>query len=378
MKKALKTILLFVLVMAMLIPTTVTTFAASLPIQATNEYIVLQKANYVFNSGDDRQVESVKTVYDFAGNTFYVAECTPTGYYIYNVETDTVVESSERGVSPYIGYSQNLYYGGPTYYYVLENGSYKHTIDETETLATAQVQVLRQNCQVGFETIEARYQTRANSVSPMAVYSTDITVDHPEFYQNLTHCGYISGGRCGFIALGMLIAYKDKYADDDLLADAYWETNSILNSQNTSGITVSANNVISKKLYDLDPKDSTTSMHIHNVAKKYFAQVGVSVNHTSRWKPFFTEGTVRNLIDDDNPVILFGSVPDNPTTTSVMNVTPMSSEGDSSNHAVVAYGYSSDKSKFIVHYGWESSYYPDARIDLGYFGLGSIYSFDVN
>lgn len=79
MKKALKTILLFVLVMAMLIPTTVTTFAASLPIQATNEYIVLQKANYVFNSGDDRQVESVKTVYDFAGNTFYVAECTPTG-----------------------------------------------------------------------------------------------------------------------------------------------------------------------------------------------------------------------------------------------------------------------------------------------------------
>ena len=79
MKKALKTILLFVLVMAMLIPTTVTTFAASLPIQATNEYIVLQKANYVFNSGDDRQVESVKTVYDFAGNTFYVAECTHTG-----------------------------------------------------------------------------------------------------------------------------------------------------------------------------------------------------------------------------------------------------------------------------------------------------------
>lgn len=375
MKRSIKTILSFVLVMTMLVPTTVTTFAASIQTTAINEQVVLQKVNYVFDG--DKTVENIKTVYDFAGNAFYVAECSPTGYYIYNVETDTVVESSERGVSPYAGYSDNLYYGGPTYYYVLKNGSYEHTIDDEETLNSAQIQVLSQNCQAGFETIETRYQTRSGSVSTMAVYSTDITVDHPEFYQNLTHCGYISGGRCGFIALGMLIAYKDKYEDDELLSDAYWETDNILKSKNTSDITVSANNVISQKLYELDPKDSTTSMHIHDVAKKYLDEVGKSADHTSRWKPFFTEGTVRNLIDDGNPVILFGSVPSNPTTASALNMTISSSEGDSSNHAVVAYGYSSDETKFIVHYGWENSYYPDARIDLGYFSLGSIYTFEL-
>lgn len=378
MKKAIKTVLSFALMFAMLVPTTASVFAASGSSHAANDYMIRQKAGCVFNDGHDRQIKDIKTVYDFAGNTFYVAECAPTGYYIYSVETDTIVESSERGVSPYVGFSHNMYYGGPTYYYVLENGTYVHTVDATETLSADQVKILRQNCQKGFETLESRYQTRDQSISTMAVYASDKTVSHPEFYQNLTHCGYIDGGRCGFIALGMLIAYKDKYEDDGLMSDSYWETESTLNSIYSVGITPSARTIISQKLYDLDPKDSTTSMHIHSVAKKYLSEVGKSAKHTAPWKPFFTEETVRKLIDAGNPVILFGNLPDDPTTSGTIDTHTSSSDKATSNHAVVAYGYSQDKTKFIVHYGWESVYYPDARIDLGYFSLGSIYSFELD
>lgn len=309
MKKAIKTVLSFALMLAMLVPTTASVFAASGSSHAANDYMIRQKAGCVFNYGRDRQIKDIKTVYDFAGNEFYVAECVPTGYYIYNVETDTIVESSERGVSPYIGYSRDMYYGGPTYYYVMENGTYRHAMDATETLSNDQVQILRQSCQKGFETIETRYQTRDKAISTMVLYASDKTVRHPEFYQNLTHCGYISGGKCGFIALWMLIAYKDKYEDDELMSDSYWETDSTLNSINSTGVTVSSRTVISQKLYELDPKDSTTSMHIHSVAKKYLSEVEKSASHTSFRKPFFTEGTIRSLIDAGNPVILFGNLP---------------------------------------------------------------------
>lgn len=376
MKRNFKVMLSLLLVLAMTVPMSVSVFALSIQEEVSIELEMSEKMNSVFDNTEGMTLENVKEIQDFDGNLFYVVECLPTGYFIYNPTTDIVVESSQKGVSPYFDMDGDLYYGGPTYYYVLQNNTYTHTIDE-EVLTESSVVLMQETCRSAFENLEATALARKNEVSTLAIADDDITVAHPEFYQNLTHCGYISGGRCGFIALGMLIAYKDKYEDDDLMSDNYWENDNILNSKNTSGLTVSADNVISQKLYELDPKDSTTSMHIHDVAKQYLSEVGKSANHTSRWKPFFTEGTVRNLIDAGNPVILFGSVPSNPTTVSTSSVIA-SSEGDSSNHAVVAYGYSADKTKFIVHYGWESSYYPDVKIDLGYFSLGSIYSFDLD
>lgn len=336
---------------------------------------------FIFDNSKSLQLDTVKTVYDFASNKFYVTECTPSGYFIYNPNTDTVVESSEKGVSPYVGFNEDLFYGGPTYYYVLINGSYKHTLLSSEVLSDNQVAHLQQSCKVGYKNIETKYLSRNNCLSVTAADSDNKTIKHPEFYKNLTHCGYISGGYCGFIALGMLIAYKDKYEDDELMDNKYWEnenTKTTFKSKNTSGITVNADTVISKKLYDLSPKDSTTSMHIHDVAKMYLSEVGKSANHTSRWKPFFTESTVRGLIDEDNPVILFSIAPENPTKASSQSAVVASSGDETTKHAIIAYGYTGDKEKFIVHYGWENSFYPDAEIDLGYFDLGSIYTFDLN
>lgn len=381
MKRKLKIVVSLLLVFAMMLPTTVSAFAVSVDSDNSIVQTVKQKMLSVFYDNENLQLDTVKTAYDFAGNLFYIAECVPTGYFIYNPNTDTVVESSEKGYSPYIGLNENLFYGGPTYYYVFANGEYKHALLDAEILSDNQIAYLQKNCEVGYKNIENEYLNRNSTITTMSGDPTDKMIAHPDFYKNLTHCGYINGGYCGFIALGMLIAYKDKYEDNGLMDDKYWEnsnTKTTLKSEYTSGITVSANNVISKKLYDLYPKSSTTSMHIHDVAKKYLAEVKKSANHTSRWKPLFTESTIRDLIDEDNPVILFGILPKKPTTANLQGDAVVLSDGDTTDHAVVAYGYTGTGNKFIVHYGWENSFYPDAKIDLGYFSLGSIYSFDLN
>lgn len=368
MKLKFKATVALLLVLSMMIPMSVSVFAESNSDDDLIWQSMTEKTSAVFENADEMALENVKEVYDFAGNIFYVGECLPTGYFIYNPTTDIVVESSKSGVSPYHNVSGELYYGGPTYYYVLKNGIYTHTIEAQEVLTNDTVVALQENCEAAYQSILIKAATLDNGVSAVAVESGDKTIKHPEFFQNLSHCGYVSigDGICGFIALGMIIAYNDKYINDNIMNDDYWENSAKtkLGSVSTYGEGVTANNVISKKLYDLDPKSSTTAIHIHDVCEKYLKEVGLSADHTSRVKPFFTESTVRKLIDKDVPVILFGSV-------------PYQYKDGNCNHAVVAYGYSADKDSFIVHYGWEYSYYPDVKIDLGYFSLGSIYAFEL-
>lgn len=369
MKKRMTIMTALLLSIVMVLPMTVSAYAVSIQEKSTLEKEIRTKMVTVFDNSDGVVLNEVKELHDFDNNVLYAAECTPTGYFIYDAVTDTIIESSERGVSPYLNQVGDLYYGGPTYYYSLQNGQYIHTVDETEILTASNVEIIRANCHVAYSAIESKAAIQNYSPMTREIAADDITVDHPEFFQNLAHCGYMSigNGICGFIALGMIIAYNDKYVDDNIMDNVYWEDNTktLLNSSNTTGITPSAANVISKKLYDLDPKDSTTAIHIHDVSEEYLDEVGLLANHTSRVKPFFTEGTVRNHIDDGIPVILFGNV-------------PYQYQDGTCNHAVVAYGYSADKDSFIVHYGWESSYYPDVKIDLGYFSLGSIYAFELD
>ncbi|NCC55956.1 MAG: hypothetical protein EOM11_10865, partial [Erysipelotrichia bacterium] len=61
-------------------------------------------------------------------------------------------------------------------------------------------------------------------------------------------------------------------------------------------------------LYDLDPKDGTTSVHIHNVMQQYSNERNLTYDHTSRYKPFYTIATITNAIDRNTPVEVFGSL----------------------------------------------------------------------
>ena len=69
-----------------------------------------------------------KLLQDFAGNTYTLIECHPSGYMIMCDASATMVEYSASSPSPYSKFNSNLYYAGPTYYYVLSNGKYMHAI----------------------------------------------------------------------------------------------------------------------------------------------------------------------------------------------------------------------------------------------------------
>lgn len=357
---------LLLVISMVVVPISAASFSLSVKNTYTVEQTMTEKMRVVFPDDTSMEFNEAKIIHDFVGNIFYVVECSPAGYFIYNPTTDSVVESSQRGVSPYKEVNGDLYYGGATYYYSLKNNSYTHTISNNEILTEDDVAVLKSNCRTAYNNLVVACSEKKSLMSQRVVESNDVTVYQPQFFRNLTHCGYIDGGVCGFIALGMLIAYKDKFIDDSVMNNQYWESGGgTLTSKNTPNITVSSETVISKKLYDLAPKDSTTAIHISDVCKLYLAEVGLTAEHTCRVKPLFTEAAVRNLIDDNVPVILFGNL-------------PYQYQDGNCMHAVVAYGYSADKSSFIVHYGWEGTHcYTDVKVNIGYFGLGSIYAFKL-
>lgn len=64
----------------------------------------------------EASINSTKTLYDFAGNTYTLVECAPTGYMIMCDDSATMVEYSGTSPSPYLGLTNNLYYGGPSYF----------------------------------------------------------------------------------------------------------------------------------------------------------------------------------------------------------------------------------------------------------------------
>lgn len=76
----------------------------------------------------DLEVATVKELSDFSGNKYYITEFTPTGYLICHGETGEMIEYSESASSPYLEYSENLYYCGPTYYYIPANGGFTHSV----------------------------------------------------------------------------------------------------------------------------------------------------------------------------------------------------------------------------------------------------------
>ena len=125
------------------------------------------------------------------------------------------------------------------------------------------------------------------------------------------------------------------------------------------------NDSFTKYLHDLDPKETTTSVHINSVSNQYLEEKNISgIDHTNRIWGFFTSGTIKGILDDGYPVELFGSLADPPG---------YDGEGKKSGHAVVAYQYIEDSgTQYVCHYGWNG--YSNVTIQGT---LGSIYAMEL-
>lgn len=105
----------------------------------------------------EASISATKTLYDFAGNTYTLVECSPTGYMIMCDDSATMVEYSGTSPSPYLGLTTNLYYGGPSYFYTLENGTYRHTVTgeifDYSPVVSTHIQMMTNNQLITLQTL---------------------------------------------------------------------------------------------------------------------------------------------------------------------------------------------------------------------------------
>ena len=357
-------------------------FAAVFVTKSPLHVVFEQKAESIELSGQNLTVNTVKEVKDFSGRIYIVVECAPTGYMIYSTETGVFVESSPTSYSPYLNFSgDNLYYGGPTEYYRLVNGTYLHTIlPETITQATDvdRMENLSDSISERLQTVKdvalLDYVLNENSSAyalsqravPLSVTGGGLSAEEISWFQGLTSCGYYEGpasdgstyGCCGFVGLNIIYAFFDKFIDDIYMDNQYWA-----NSAKTS--LKNGNDSFTKYLHDLDPKETTTSVHINSVSNQYLDEKNISgIDHTNRIWGLFTSGTIKGILDNGYPVELFGSLADPPG---------YDGEGKKSGHAVVAYQYIEDSgTQYVCHYGWNG--YSNVTIQGT---LGSIYAMEL-
>ncbi len=318
-----------------------------------------------------------KPAKDFAGTNYLIGENkTGEGYFIYNSDEKIITEYSLSGESPYKNYETNLIYGGMTEYFVVENSYYKSIVDNEQKYDVNEVKPYTAYNKMSYD----------NSLTPLASYvPAEISVAHPDFFNTILreNCGYSvtvdsSGethGRCGFVALGMLIAYADKYKNDNLMQNKFY-----VDSINRIGLhndyyTTVNNKSISNYIYNLHPKDGTTSMHIKETMNIYVEERNKQLNSNSQmkikwsslWRPFISNHSIWSPIKNNCPIILFGNheYEDNNQVTI-----------KEKNHAVVAYGAKltvNGNYYWRCHFGWESGPY-DVFVTGGI--IGSIYHFD--
>lgn len=365
-------LVLIVVVLGLFIIKPTLTYSSSLIENANQEKRTYQIFNLKLEQvkGESNlTIDKVKKAYDFAGNTYQIIECLPIGYMIYSVETGVFVEYSISSFSPYYNYYDNLYYGGPTYYYYFSNNTLYHTIINEKHSNLDMIGFSNSSREFHDELTKKKDEAvleyikegkEINNITPEATWER--SVYYPSFFKNLDPFGDMDGDNCGFIALNMMIAYHDKYknkTDEDIMDDKYW-----YNPEKTA--LKSFEDSLSQYLYDLDPKDGTTSVHIHNVMKKYSEERNLSYDHTSRYKPFYTIETVMNAIDRNTPVEAFGNLGN-----------PLGS--GSVSHAVVIYKYRSKinflgiayDADYTCHFGW---YGYNEVVLTG--TIGSIYFFE--
>lgn len=327
------------------------------------------------------KIDKIKTAYDFAGNQYTVIECAPIGYLIFCDSLGSFVEYSPSSYSPYRGVDEGLYYCGPTFYYVLNQRKslLRHTILENEQISLEDKDNYVHSCELLYDYIKEQgnsvildyihYEKQTLSFAEvMASYAANTVnygyLSNYDFFYNMTSpCGYYcptgSDGVCGYVGLSMIIGYRDRYRDDNYMNNDYW-----FDPNNKNYLKNGVNSFAAYLRNNHGSSDSTYSATIKAVSESYFSGSSLTVSHTSKLWGSFTRNTIMEVIDKDNPVLLFGSLED------------PSNGGRSINHAVVAYKYMDEsgifgETRYTAHFGW------DNYSNIYVFGtLGSIYILD--
>ena len=328
---------------------------------------------------DELRILSIERISDFEGNEYTLVECAPTGYMIYHNESGVFVEYSPVTNSAYYNTTGERKYVGPNAYYISEERKKYRDILRDEKLNASQVERLKNSSEkINDKLSENKNADIINYVEGNTdfglaeIYGDSITyastrtvtegewkyVNGYEFFANLNQCGYIGGGKCGYIAAAMLLTYDEVVNGIDTVPNGWYEQ-------------------ISEKEYQIDPAfatrlynmgvesghgASTTSGEIHDTVNTWLARRMLTANHISLYVPTQAASKIKALINENRPVIWFGDIWDNTY-----------SNESAGFHAIVIYGYRNVwySNEFVAHFGWNNA------TKVYFTGiLGSMYSYE--
>lgn len=336
MIRFLKKSISFFLAVAMLLTSVISISADNN--QSNLSSVLIQSAVSYASANENREIDKTKTAYDFDGNTYTVVELSPIGYMILHDDTGDYAEYSATAPSPYIGYEADIYYTGIKGFYYKENNQYFHTITGEELVVTNLIVEACREISQSFQQKTARsYLTRAVAGTYVPSYSW------LENANTTARISYVSGGYCGYIAGSLLLFYLEKTQSGTWVNSTYMSGGYL----NGTGLT---NKLIAVGQTLGYTGNSTWAYDINGILAEYLrGQSGLT--WTCTWM-IGGAGSVKTGVDLGLPTILFGNIPD-------------VSAGGSTNHAVLAYGYTSGNSP-IVHYGWAG--YSNVTLSSGIIG----------
>lgn len=336
--------------------------------------IVMQdKVDYLSDLADRTlSIKSTKLVQDFSGNQYIVTECSPTGYMIYSIQSGVFAEYAPESQSPYEGYDgNNLYYGGPTEYYFMEDNVFNHTITGEKILKSAQVQLaestdklskyyMRISDQEVQEYIISGSGDYELDQAQKAASSSATYISGRYLIQNMrteSEMSYFGKNACGYIAASMLLLWHDYYKNSGFIDVNNSTGKSYTNSKKASdgkyypvfngnpsqyynGQTFSFNiwrwHSPNGQADYINGNYSTSAGTVKTTVESYAKSKGITVTSLTEALPP-TSGIITYLKSYNRPYILFG------------NLAKPSGSGRV-NHAVLVYGYKDNS--LLCHYGW--------------------------
>lgn len=330
-----KCIISLFLVLIIVFSTSMTVFADSISteeIDLTSSRISMIAAQKIKDIGAKIKVSSIKYAKDLDNNTYAVVECMPKGYFIYHLESGICTEYNLYSDSPYANINGDAIYCGPTYYFEKENNTYRHIVLEYELNSkdiaslTSQTNNWQNELSEYADTnilnfIEGKSSTISSS--QRSTNATEWVEDYLFFTGSRTNFGYVSGGKCGYIAANLIL----KYWDDQNVID-------LPTYSSTTGLTNALYN-IGADAYGA----STTGSNIASVMNTYCRNNSLPVE--ASWD-IGINGVAGEIVLE-RPAILFGNI----------------SNYSAGNHAVVVYGFNETENPgyftYVCHFGWNST-----------------------
>ena len=334
--------------------------------------VISLEANILSSAfSNDVVPQSTKPLLDFAGNHYTLIECQPSGYMIYHNASGEFVETSTTSPSPYLTYSSNLYYGGPTQYYVFTNGNYEHTVlnetyseDTMSSLVDSCIQAHDYYIDNADTDILAYIET--GDFSEVKLATQDITTsseDYPSYITNaycLSNCetqsemSYFPKGACGYIAAALLILWYRETIDSTYLSSNNSTGISYLTIKNGAHVfngdpsDYSDGRTFSYNLWrwhsangQADHQNGDYNSGAGDMAttlESYIEGKGLNYTYDIDIGPL-TSSIISKLDSRDRPYLLWGT-----------GVQPVDESRSKVNHAVVVYGHWNGY--LLCHFGW--------------------------